>query len=454
MSSYSSPSPDQADFTLQSYSAPAQDSVDFSFGMGRSAGSFAQPLISEGLKGPLLAERHLEFRLETLEAEADSSIDWGRNADNYARAIENDSLGVIGMLARPESHVQTVLDESSYEFTTVRFPESEFSPFMSEVYKNQSVYATSYHAYVAFETDRYQARFNREADNYTDTLIATLILRGFPHWVFNGSQIPQVIEETRTWTELELVFESPQETVENVLRPEFDRPGKVDVVERIDGGFNAVDQSGGESEVQVTAPEGRELIRPIDTWYIEDYSEEPIGQDGEQWEVSVTLIPVQEKSYDNRFSTVKDRTVNREPYEWKFEFAAGDVATRHVTVDLERSPDGTTTGIELNMMLQDEEVRVMEESASALAAVNHREVPDGQDVKDDTTSDKRNRVYITPPDTEGRTVNRGPYVIDEWETFYDGSVHMVTLTVSQVAPEQDYSSGVGIGELGTTSLGE
>ena len=255
---------------------------------------------------------------------------------------------------------------------------------------------------------------------------------GAPHWIINGLQVQELVEEVRTWDSMTLTFRSDKKTVKDRLRPLFDRPGKVDVVEEIDGGFRAVNRAGPSNQLTTQAPFGRGEVRPIDTWYVAGYSEEVVGRDGSSWEVEVEMTPDKEKAYDNEYGTLDSKhTESQTQNRWKFAFDYGDIVTRRVTTNVERAPDGTVVGADIELVLEQDELRRLEESAGKLAATNLREVPDGADLMEDVTADDRNTVTITPPTGSEETLAGGEYVIDEFETVFNRGAYVVTLTIKQ-----------------------
>lgn len=255
---------------------------------------------------------------------------------------------------------------------------------------------------------------------------------GAPHWIINGLQVQELVEEVRTWNSMTLTFRSDKTTVKDRLRPLFDRPGKVDVVDEIDGGFRAVNRAGPSNQLDTQAPFGRGEARPVDSWYVNGYSEEVVGRDGTSWEVEVELTPEKEKAHDNEYGTLdeeyrEERTGDR----WKFAFEYGDIVTRRVTTELERSPEGTVVGAEIQLVLTQDELCRLEESAGKLAATNLREIPDGADLMEDVTADDRNTVAVTPPDGSEETLAPGAYVISEFETTYNRGAYVVALSIKQ-----------------------
>ena len=265
----------------------------------------------------------------------------------------------------------------------------------------------------------------------TATLTPEEGIRFFASWAFDGREVQSLVEEIRTWDSLVLVFNAPRDRVRDVLREVVDESGKVDVVERIDGGFDAVDRVGGQNTIEMQPPTERKDVRSVDTYLVEDYSEEVRGAAAERYEVEIEFVPEKEKAYDNEYGTLDDAPdYDDAGGRWLFEFAFGDVRTRRVSTEVDRTPEGSFVGAEIELVLLQDEVRVLEENAGKLGATNFREVPDGEDFYEDTSDDGRNTVHISSPDDAEDTIETGDYIIEEFETVWNRGVHIVTLSIT------------------------
>lgn len=273
-------------------------------------------------------------------------------------------------------------------------------------------------------------------------------------WRIGGQVVGQLVEEVRTWDSMSLTFRTSKQELVDVFRPELDQAGKLDTIVRSDGGFNTEDRARGANTVEIQSPDERGHIRPVDTWHVEEYTEEPQDREAESWEVEVTLVPDQEKAYDNEYGTLDAPPPSpTPPGAWYFEFDFGEISTRRVTMDVERQPDGTAAGAEIEMFLLSREVRILEESSSKLEAVNYREVPDGDDLVEDVT-EGRNTVGIRAPAGGEETIQTGRYAVMEWETVWNRSILTVTLTVAWIDDAFDPDAvGLGRGQLGLMELG-
>jgi len=251
------------------------------------------------------------------------------------------------------------------------------------------------------------------------------------HWIIEGYPIIELVEETRTWDQLSLQFRIRKSYLTSFLRPNINEAGKVDTTERIDGGFDAVGRAGIETLLSAEAPVERSKVRSVGDYYVDSYNEEPVDSRAESWEVELDLIPKKEKAYDNEYGTLTDPVSETRPEGyWKFEFDFGDIVTRRVTTDVTKTPQDTFENAEVEIIMTPEEVRVLEESAGRLGAINVREVPDGSNIIEDNTGG-RNRVTITPPEEAEKTIEPGDYILREFETFYNLSVYTVTFEVTE-----------------------
>lgn len=246
------------------------------------------------------------------------------------------------------------------------------------------------------------------------------------NWSVAGTVVDGFIEETRTWDSLQIVWQVDESVIENTLEPELDAVEKFDVVTKLSGGFKVLDRSNGRSEVDLQAVNGHDSIRTIPTWYVSDYSQEPIDQRANKWEVEAVFAPVSEKSYDNSFGTGVGSSVSPADSEWYFTFSQGDIATSNVTTDFSRSPENEFQSLEFTIIADESDAAVMEDSLSKINRFNYREVPDGTDVVEDNSGGDAT-VGIRPPVGESVTATEGEYAVKLWETFWNGSFYQITI---------------------------
>jgi len=134
-------------------------------------------------------------------------------------------------------------------------------------------------------------------------LTSTEAIRYLPEWALGQPAEGQVllettIEEVREWDLMELTIRMETVDVEEHVRPLVDGTGKIDVVNRIDGGFDVVDWSG-DNRIYLQAPTDRADIRPTVWWYLDDVEEESIGTGGALYEITFNLVPKEEKRGDS-----------------------------------------------------------------------------------------------------------------------------------------------------------
>lgn len=401
--------------------------------------------------GDLGLERRPTTVLDPVNTEYSGVLNLPRTTNTYVKPVSVE--GDIYRLRRAASFMQTIESASERQLSLQALANVYSEMIVTEAGRTLSLdraAATFMKALVAnygrvvekprktvVHIEDIQTLADRVLERYrtSETFVSPIQMEtdaGAPHWIINGRQVQELIKEVRTWNSMTLTFRSNKNTVKNRLRPLFDRPGKVNVVEEIDGGFNTVNRGGAGNELSTKAPFGRGKARPVDTWFVADYSEEVVGRDGTSWEVEVELTPDKEKSYDNEYGTLnQEHRESQTSNTWKFAFDYGDVVTRRVTTNVDRTPDGTVTGANVELVLAQDELRRLEESAGKLAATNLREVPDGADLMEDVTPNDRNTVTVTPPDGSEDTITPGEYVISEFETEYNRGAYVVTLTIKQ-----------------------
>ena len=260
-------------------------------------------------------------------------------------------------------------------------------------------------------------------------------------WAIGQRQLGTTIEETREWSALELVYQfenfefqkdDPEfYTVQEATNNLKARSEKVSVRELIDGGFTGVDLSGEGNTFNIRAPFDRDDVRPVDEWFVNSVDVENISRDTNTFEVELELVPEKSKEFDNEYGTFESPEIQSpSASQWTFEFEFGTIATRRVTVETTESSSGTLDVQELQLVLQPEQVRIFEENVSHLNLVYERSVPDGFDIVDDTSSDERNTVQISPPANVDESVVEGEYSFVSWETEWRAGTFVCTWEVA------------------------
>lgn len=245
--------------------------------------------------------------------------------------------------------------------------------------------------------------------------------------------IETTIEETREFDEMTLEFAADKELLINNVRPQIQNSGKLEIVPDTEGGFDAVDLASGTNRIELFPPTDHADVRPVEDWLIVAFEEQPLGTEAGYYNVELVVAPDKEKAYDNEYGTLTEK-IEKTPEgdEWLFEFHFGDVATRRVTSEIDKTREGAIDTAELTLILTAEETRIVEESVSKLNAIKEIDVPDGDGSVRDTNSELRNTVNVTVPDVASDTLQSGEYVVTEWETVWRrGLSHEVTLTLKQ-----------------------
>ena len=254
----------------------------------------------------------------------------------------------------------------------------------------------------------------------------------FDNWTLNGAVIGETVEEVRTWDSLELVVRYSGDGIRSLVRSLKSNSEKVDVVDVDSGGFRSVDLSGGDNTFIIEGPDNRDDVRSVDEWLVGGYDDSLLDKDGNVYELELDLVPIMEKSFDNRFGTFDDPpSPTRDSDEWLFDFEFGAVATRRVGVDVTEEPDSSVDVFVLETVMRPEEVRVVEENLGLLNNSVVRNVPDAEDVVEDTSLDGRNTVDITVPDGFTDPLSSGEYIVRSFETEWISGAFRVTLEVAQ-----------------------
>lgn len=253
-------------------------------------------------------------------------------------------------------------------------------------------------------------------------------------WTVDGTTIDGFVEESRIFDQLTITWRVSESTVTNTIRPILQGTGKVQILPRsVDGGFDVEDRSRGRSEVTLSTSRPDSDVRPVDTWYVQEYEETQRGAESDSWEVEVVFVPEKEKAYDNTYSTSPTSDSTPAPSnKFQFDLQAGSVVTGNVTSDLSRTPDGEIENVELTFYAQSNQIRIIEESLSKINAVNYREIPDGPDAITDENGDSANTITVTPADGADVSVPSGDYVVREWETIWNNLFYTVTISMTKV----------------------
>jgi len=230
-------------------------------------------------------------------------------------------------------------------------------------------------------------------------------------WTIGQTPIPnEAINEVRNWESLELVWRVDADTLERDLRPLRETAEKVETVTDADGGFRALDRALTDGVYRLKPPVDRDPPRHEQDVLIGGYSDRSLDQPLDRYEVSVDFRPQENREPDGA-STDERRSTD----EWAFEFRSAKITTHRVVYDPEESTETGANSISLTLILDAEQTKALEESASRLAAANVQEVPDGENVATDDSSTNANTVTVTTPDGTD-DVEEGEWVVLDWET--------------------------------------
>jgi len=247
-------------------------------------------------------------------------------------------------------------------------------------------------------------------------------------WIIAGGFPGTLTEEIRTWTELTLTFRVDQTGVD-LLKPLDSNAGKLEIVERPDGSFRAVDRSNGKQNTTYFAPpKSRASLRYIRDYLVDEYQQRTVDQQGQQYEVTVTLVATAAKEPQGSYGSDV-----RSSGEWLFEFDAGSFATKRVAAELSQQGKDGVEGPSMELTLTNEQAQILEESAGRQGGVTVHEVPDGPNVVEDNSPGEGNTVAVTVPDSAGDAISSGEYIVREWESSREND-EWQTVQLSLAAP--------------------
>lgn len=344
-----------------------------------------------GATGAVIS-RLAESYATTIQTASTRSNTVGRASTTYIPAEFNDAVGRLGD-ARLGSYrlgggvSRGILTSAETQLTLPRSSDTYTAPI---------------------DTDATRLLFlNKTAETYVSP-IDTNAIDNVPFWRVGGLQLRELLNETRTWETLTLEFRSNRDHVLSRLRPLDTDAGKLELLERSDGGFVAVDRVDGSNTFEVAPPTGRIPPRIAGDYLVDEYNEEIVDQQGNEYRVTVSLIPDEDRNTNSGYTETAGAG------EWEFDFYTGTIATTRVHSELGTSGGSGTKSKRLTLILDADQVQVLEESASFLNAVRTREVPDGENVSEDNSPGDRNTVTVASPDED--VLESGDYVVQEWKS--------------------------------------
>lgn len=120
-------------------------------------------------------------------------------------------------------------------------------------------------------------------------------IRFLEDWAVDDRIAPEVMEETRNWQELTLVWRANRSIVQDVLRPLDDQTGKVELVEYPDGSYRVISRASEANKTKLTAPTERADLRKVTDYYVEEYDERLEDQSADIFRVEVNFIAEEPK---------------------------------------------------------------------------------------------------------------------------------------------------------------
>lgn len=254
---------------------------------------------------------------------------------------------------------------------------------------------------------------------------------GYPYWAVDGTPVDRHVDERRDWQRLSLVWRVDNATKDATLSPLQNTANKYDIVPASDGSFSTLDRAATDGTVTLKPPVGREPPREERDYVVDQYSQRQVDRAGASHEVDVSFVALSNRDPDGSASNE-----TRESDEWSFAFRAATIATSRVEVDIGTGTDTGADTVDLQLILDATQTKVLEESATRLEAVSVREVSDGANSVDDDSASpaNANQVTVTTPDGES-PISDGTYVVMDWQTeWLSDRAFRVTLTLGDPNP--------------------
>lgn len=242
-------------------------------------------------------------------------------------------------------------------------------------------------------------------------------------WQLDNSDLGELISEERKWQELKLKIRTQDPSTAREMR---DKAGQLEIISKADGSYKAVDRAGGLNTFDLFPPSGRTDVRTNQKYLAQNYNESVIDQQGNVYEVSLSLVAENPKT-----KSADQGTVSRGSGEWEFAFDAGEFATTRVRHNVAQVGEGGVEGVKMDMGLEANETVILEESLRRLNGATIRKVPDGENIVEDESKGSVCTVTVTPPNAASGDFTSGEYVVNEYKTkwlneaFYRVNLKMV-----------------------------
>jgi len=247
------------------------------------------------------------------------------------------------------------------------------------------------------------------------------------------------IAETATPARLTLTFRVSRADLLSVFRPLKSDEGKYRVFADDSGGYRAVDTAGGANTYRLSPPASRRPLRRDVDIHIDRYEEELVETTGDEWDVTLELVPAASRSDIGRVGlpeqvpavestggTLGDAagftlggeagatlgTATTLPLDWwGFESVNGTIATDRVDADVTGVGEGGVDRATLTLKLTFDQAYALETALAQNRGTRVRTIEDGTNRAVDETADGSNTLTITSPDED--TLPSGEYVVVE-----------------------------------------
>lgn len=271
-----------------------------------------------------------------------------------------------------------------------------------------------------------------------------------PDWLLDSTRLETLTAERRTARDLQHTYRVDQSTLDGTLAPLRQTAAKVDTVTAADGSFRTLDRADTDGVYDLRPPADRDPPRRHLDVLVAGYDQRPVDQSIDRYEVSVTYRVDANREPDGQAT---DETAGAG--EWALGLRSATIATKRVTPRIQEGTPENVDRVELTLVLDATQTKIVEESLTRTAASSVDEVPDGSNRVTDNSADPAdaNVVTVISPDTalgktgESKTgavqtggfgqtgsspIENGEYVALEWATEWrNADAYRVTLNLAK-----------------------
>lgn len=242
----------------------------------------------------------------------------------------------------------------------------------------------------------------------------------------NDVSIGKIKEIDTTWQVMTLTVRTKNDTQKSQVRKLDSNSGKYEVKYFSDGTYEAIDTTAEKNTYTLDFPNVYKPPRQRQTISVKSYSETPVGSEGTDIQATIQLILNNSRSTESKSLSNESRSSG----EWLFDMNNGKFATKRVTVEPERRGVKGVKKRDVTVLVDSKQTQTFECNASALEAVNIRNVPDGDNVVEDNNSVNRNTIDITKPTGGDDFLDTGTYVVQEWRSgFLNYNFYKIDMTI-------------------------